>query len=57
MSFFIIAAVLAWSAFKSMQNHEPLWRMAFFIFGAAASIALGFRGMQIKHGPKDPLDR
>jgi hypothetical protein len=53
MSFFIIAAVLAWSAFQSLQHHAPAWQTAVDLFGAAASIALGFVGTRIKHGKRE----
>ncbi len=49
MSFFIIAAVLAWSAFEALQNSAPLWRVGMDLFGAAAAIALGAAGTREKH--------
>ena len=49
MSFFIIAAVLAWEAYQAMQSHAPQWRFAVDMIGAAASIALGIAGMREKH--------
>jgi hypothetical protein len=49
MSFFIIAAVLAWSAYQSMQRGAPIWQSAVDLFGAAASISMGAIGTRIKH--------
>ena len=49
MSFFIIAAVLAWSAYQALQHHAPLWRAGVDLFAAAAAIAMGVMGMREKH--------
>jgi hypothetical protein len=48
MSFFIIAAVLAWSAYQGLQHGAPMWQSIVDLFGAAA-IALGAIGTRIKH--------
>jgi hypothetical protein len=50
MSFFIIAAVLAWSAYQSLQHGAPMWQSALDLFGAAAAIAMGAAGTRAKHG-------
>ena len=50
MSFFIIAAVLAWSAYQALQHNAPPWQAALDLFGAAAAIAMGAVGTRIKHG-------
>ena len=49
MSFFIIAAVLAWSAYQALQRHAELWRVVLDLFAAAAAITLGVTGVRIKH--------
>jgi hypothetical protein len=49
MSFFIIAAVLAWLAFQALQAHLELWRVVMDLFAAAAAISLGVAGMREKH--------
>jgi hypothetical protein len=49
MSFFIIAAVLAWSAYQALQHDAPMWQAMVDLFGAAASIAMGVVGTRIKH--------
>jgi hypothetical protein len=49
MSFFIIAAVLAWSAYQALQHRAELWRVALDLFAAAAAVALGVTGVRIKH--------
>jgi hypothetical protein len=52
MSFFIIAAVLTWSAYQSLQHQAPLWRPALDLFAAAAAVAMGVIGTREKHrGP------
>lgn len=49
LSFIIIAAVLAWSAYQALQSNAPLWRVATDLFGAAAAITLGAVGTREKH--------
>jgi hypothetical protein len=49
MSFFIIAAVLAWSALRALQAHLELWRVGMDLFAAAAAITLGVVGLREKH--------
>jgi hypothetical protein len=49
MSFFVIAAVLAWSAFQALQQHAAIWRVAMDLFAAAAAFAMGATGTRIKH--------
>jgi hypothetical protein len=49
MSFFIIAAVLAWEAYQALQHAGPPWRIAVYLVAAAASIALGVAGIREKH--------
>ena len=49
MSFFIIAAVLAWSAYQALQHGAPMWQAVVDLFGAAAAIAMGVVGTRIKH--------
>lgn len=49
MSFFIIAAVLAWYAFRGLQQRAELWRIAIELLAASAAIALGVTGTKIKH--------
>jgi len=55
MSFFIIAAVLAWSAYQALQHHAEMWRVIVDLFGAAASISLGVAGVRARHA--DPPTR
>jgi hypothetical protein len=52
MSFFIIAAVLAWSAYQALQHAEPLWRVAMDLFAAAAALAMGVLGTRARHTEK-----
>jgi hypothetical protein len=49
MSFFIIAAVLAWSAYQALQHHAETWRVAVDLFGAAAAVTMGVVGIRAKH--------
>jgi nicotinamide riboside transporter PnuC len=49
MSFFIIATVLAWSAYQALQHNAPLWQATVDLFGAAAAIVMGVVGTRIKH--------
>ncbi len=49
MSFFIIAAVLAWSAYQALRQSLPAWRVATDLFAAAAAVALGVAGTRAKH--------
>jgi hypothetical protein len=49
MSFFIIAAVLVWSAYQALQHHAALWRIAMDLFAAAAAVAMGVVGTREKH--------
>jgi hypothetical protein len=49
MSFFIIAAVLAWSGFQALQHRAPIWRAGVDLFGASAAITMGAIGTRIKH--------
>jgi hypothetical protein len=53
MSFFIIAAVLAWSAYQALQHDAPIWQVAMDLFAAAAAITLGVTGMGLKHQSPD----
>jgi hypothetical protein len=53
MSFFIIGAVLAWSAFQALQQHRELWRIGIDLFAAAAAFAMGVTGTRIKHRRDD----
>ena len=49
MSFFILAAVLAWSAYQALEHRGELWRVILDLFASAASIALGVAGTKAKH--------
>jgi hypothetical protein len=53
MSFFIIAAVLAWSAYQALQHGAPIWQSAMDLFAAAAAITLGAAGVRLKHQSRD----
>ena len=49
MSFFILAAVLAWSGYQALQHHAQVWRVAVDLFAAAAAVTLGVAGTRAKH--------
>jgi len=49
MSFFILAAVLAWYGYQALQHHAEIWRVAVDLFAAAAAVALGVAGTRAKH--------
>jgi hypothetical protein len=49
MSFFILAAVLAWYAYQALQHQAELWRVAVDLFGAAAAVAMGVAGTRARH--------
>ena len=49
MSFFIIAAVLAWEAYKALKAGAEPWRIGIYLFATAAGIALGVAGTREKH--------
>jgi len=49
MSFFVVAAVLTWSAYQSLQRHAPMWQSAIELFAAAAAITMGVAGIREKH--------
>ncbi len=49
MSFFILAAVLAWYGYQALQHHAEIWRVAVDLFAAAAAVALGAAGTRAKH--------
>ena len=52
MSFFIIAAVLLWEAYRGAQRGLETWRITLDLVGAAAAIALGVAGTREKHRPR-----
>jgi hypothetical protein len=49
MSFFIIAAVLLWEAYKFSQKGTITWRIWVYLVGAAASFSMGIAGTREKH--------
>jgi len=49
MSFFIIAAVLLWEAYKLSQNGAITWRIWVYIVAAGAAISMGIAGTREKH--------
>jgi len=49
MSFFIVAAVLTWYAYQSLQQHAPLWQPMIELFAAAAAVTMGVAGIREKH--------
>jgi hypothetical protein len=49
MSFFIIAAVLIWQAYRGSQAGIENWRIIIDLIAAAAAIALGVAGTREKH--------
>jgi hypothetical protein len=51
MSFFIIAAVLAWTGYQALQHHAELWRVVVDLFGASAAVTMGVVGTRAKHRP------
>jgi hypothetical protein len=54
-SFFVIAAVLAWEAYKAAQGAVqggPGIRGALYALGAAASFGLGLAGVRERHRPR-----
>jgi hypothetical protein len=52
MSFFIIAAVLIWEAYKGSQTGLAGWRITLYLVAAAAGIAMGVAGTREKHRPR-----
>ncbi len=53
MSFFVIAAVLAWEAYNAGERHAEPWRIGLYGFAAAASVALGFAATRERHRRSD----
>ena len=49
MSFFVVAAVLAWEAYKAGERHAEPWRVGLYGFAAAAAVALGLAGTRERH--------
>jgi hypothetical protein len=49
VSFFVVAAVLVWSAYQALQHQLPIWRGLMDLFAAAAAIAMGVIGMRQRH--------
>ena len=49
MSFFVIAAVLIWEAYKGTKTGVATWRIMMDLVAAAAGIALGAAGTREKH--------
>jgi hypothetical protein len=49
MSFFIVATVLLWEAYRGSQRGAETWRITMDLIAAAAAIALGVAGMREKH--------
>jgi hypothetical protein len=52
MSFFVIAAVLLWEAYRGTQRGLESWRIMLDVIGAAAAIVLGVAGTREKHRPR-----
>jgi len=53
MSFFIIAAVLIWQAYKGMQVGMENWRITIDLIAAAAAISMGVAGIRARHRRQD----
>jgi hypothetical protein len=51
-SFFVIAAVLAWEAYKASARGASA-RASLCALGAAAAAGLGFLGVRERHRPED----
>jgi hypothetical protein len=49
MSFFIIAALLLWEAYKGNQHGLVGWRITLDLIAAAAAISMGVAGIRAKH--------
>jgi hypothetical protein len=49
MSFFVIAAVLVWEAYKLGTNFGPSWRITVYLVAAGLSVVLGAAGTREKH--------
>jgi hypothetical protein len=49
MSFFIIAAVLIWEAYKASVNGADYWRIGLYLVAAMAAVSLGIAGTREKH--------
>jgi hypothetical protein len=49
MSFFVVAAVLAWQAYVALEAHAADWRVVVDLTAAAASIAMGAAGTRERH--------
>jgi hypothetical protein len=53
MSFFIIAAVLVWEAYKASVNGANYWRIGLYLIAAMAAVSLGIAGTREKHRRED----
>ena len=49
MSFFVIAAVLVFEAYKGGQGGLQRWRITLDLVAAAAAVSLGVAGLRAKH--------
>ena len=56
LSFLIIAAVLAWEAYKGLSGRTPEMsqgRIILYLVASAMSIAMGVAGIRSRHRPRD----